>query len=200
MFVPTAQAADDSQEIVILFPPAVIITSPARCPPPVAIVAGGRPLGVQLLVRASCRRGVLRVVMRAWFASVDSVRAYAAMTPNKAETEGAWVRRWDAAAGGGRDDWATCLRLLERAATAANAACDGLASAAASPTCVWGCLSRDEKIKKRLFLDGRRPVKHNNQPTTRARDTGDKGEEVRPVRSAGGALFDRWGRSSWAGG
>ena len=91
MFVPTAQAADDSQEIVILFPPAVIITIPARCPPPVAIVAGGRPLGVQLLVRASCRRGVLREVMRARDASVDSVRAYAAMTPNKAETEGAWV-------------------------------------------------------------------------------------------------------------
>ena len=45
-----------------------------------------------------------------------------------------------------------------------------------------------------------RYFKHNNQPKTHARDAGGKCEEVRPVRSEGGARFDRWGRSSWAGG
>ena len=34
LIIPTAQAADSSQGIVILCPPAVIIASPAPCPPP----------------------------------------------------------------------------------------------------------------------------------------------------------------------
>jgi hypothetical protein len=74
-------------------------------------VAGGLPIAVQLLVRASRRR----------------------------ETEGAWVRRWDAVAGGAGADWATCLRLLERAT--ADVALDGAASTAASSTRVWGGVS-----------------------------------------------------------
>ncbi len=46
----------------------------------------------------------------------------------------------DAVAGGAGADWATCLRLLERtaaAAAAADVACDGAASTAASSTRVW---------------------------------------------------------------
>jgi len=54
------------------------------------------------------------------------------MPPDEAEMEGAWVRRWDAAAGGAGTDWATCLHLLERAAAAADVARDGAASTAAS--------------------------------------------------------------------
>ncbi len=68
---------------------------------------------------------------------LESARAYASMPPEEAETEGAWVRRWDAAAGGAGADWATCLRLLERAA-AADVARDGAALTAASSTCVGG--------------------------------------------------------------
>jgi len=105
-------------------------------------IAGGRPLVAQLLVRASRRRGVLRQVMRARDASgrtpLESARAYASMPPDEAEMEGAWVRRWDAAAGGAGADWATCLRLLECAAAAADVACDGAASTAASSTRVGG--------------------------------------------------------------
>jgi hypothetical protein len=45
------------------------------------------------------------------------------MPPNEAEMEGAWVwTRWRAGQVGA--DWATCLRLLERAAAAAAAAVD----------------------------------------------------------------------------
>jgi len=55
---------------------------------------------------------------------------------DEAETERAWVRQWDAVAGGAGADWATCLRLLERAA--ADVALDGAASTAASLTGVWG--------------------------------------------------------------
>jgi hypothetical protein len=76
------------------------------------------------------------------------------MPPNKAETEGAWVWRWDAVAGGAGANWATCLRLLERAATAADVACDGAASTAELSTRVGGgCLFvPDKKIeKKNLF-------------------------------------------------
>jgi len=44
----------------------------------------------------------------------------------------------DAVAGGAGADWATCLRLLERAAAAAaDVARDGAASTAASSTRVW---------------------------------------------------------------
>ena len=44
----------------------------------------------------------------------------------------------DAVAGGAGADWATCLRLLERAAASAAAvARDGAASTAASSTRVW---------------------------------------------------------------
>ena len=56
--------------------------------------------------------------------------AAAARRLDEAETEGAWVRRWDAVAGGAGADWATCLRLLERAA--ADVALDGAVSTAAS--------------------------------------------------------------------
>jgi len=61
--------------------------------------------------------------------------------PRRGGNGGAWVQRWDTAAGGVGADWATCLRLLERAAAAAAAACDGAASTAASSTRVWGGVS-----------------------------------------------------------
>jgi len=69
---------------------------------------------------------------------LESARAYASMPPDEAETEGAWVRRWDTAAGGAGADWATCLSLLERAAAAADVARDSAASSAASSTRVGG--------------------------------------------------------------
>ncbi len=53
-------------------------------------------------------------------ASPPHPAAAAARRLDEAETEGAWVRRWDAVAGGAGADWATCLRLLERAAAAAS--------------------------------------------------------------------------------
>jgi hypothetical protein len=65
--------------------------------------------------------------------------AAAARRLDEAETEGAWVRRWDAVAGGAGADWATCLRLLERAA--ADVALDGAVSTAASSTRVGGGVS-----------------------------------------------------------
>ena len=63
----------------------------------------------------------------------------------------------DAVAGGAGADWATCLRLLERAAAAAaNVARDGAASTAASSMRVGGVslrsgrrTERDKKIKKK---------------------------------------------------
>jgi hypothetical protein len=72
-------------------------------------------------------------------ASPPHPAAAAARRLDEAETEGAWVRRWDAVAGGAGADWATCLRLLERAA--ADVALDGAASTAASSTGVWGDVS-----------------------------------------------------------
>ena len=80
--------ADDSQVIVNLLPPAVIIESPARCPPPAAIVAGGRPLVVQPLVRTSRCHGLLQEAMQVRDASFNSTHAYASMPPDEAETEG----------------------------------------------------------------------------------------------------------------
>jgi hypothetical protein len=57
-------------------------------------VAGGRPLAAQLLVRASRHRGILREAMRARDASgpipLESVRTYASIPPDEAETEGAY--------------------------------------------------------------------------------------------------------------
>ncbi len=47
----------------------------------------------------------------------------------------------DAVAGGAGADWATCLRLLERAAAAADVARDGAASTAALSTRVGGGVS-----------------------------------------------------------
>ena len=154
---PTAATAATVTIIVIpILPAAGTITSPARCPPPaaivqrkpgalshppVAIVAGGCPLAVQLLVRASRRRSLLQEAMQVRDALVDSACAYASMPPDKAETEGAWVWRRDAAAGGAGYDWATCLCLLERAAAAADVARDGVVLTAASLTRVGGCLS-----------------------------------------------------------
>ena len=87
-------------------------------------------------------------------------RAYASIPPNKAETEGVGVRRWDAAAGGAGADWATCLHLLEHAAAAADVARDGAVLMAASSTRVGGLslhsgrqTERDKKInKKRICL------------------------------------------------
>jgi len=102
----------------------------------------------------------------------ESARAYASMPPDEAETEGVWVRRCDAVVGG------VSLRSGQRT-------------------------ERDKKNeKKNVFaLYGHLPVIQTQQPTkTHARNAGDKCEEVRPVRSAGGARFDRWGQSSWAGG
>ncbi len=90
---------------------------------------------------------------------LESVRAYTSMPTNEAEMEGMWVRQWDAAAGGAGADWATCLRLLERAAAAAAVAHDGAALAAASSTRVGGGMSissgrrteRDKKIEKKYL-------------------------------------------------
>jgi hypothetical protein len=124
------------------------------------------------------------------------------MPPDEAETEGAWVwTRWRAGRAGA--DWATCLRLLERAAAAtaaADIARDSAASTVALSTRVGGVslrsgrrTERDKKIEKTRLCYGRL-AKHNNQPKTHARDAGGKCEEVRPVRSEGGARFDRWGR------
>jgi hypothetical protein len=56
-----------------------------------------------------------------------------------------------------------------------------------------GELNEIKKSKKTRLCYGRL-AKHNNQPKTHARDAGGKCEEVRPVRSKGGARFDRWGR------
>jgi hypothetical protein len=58
----------------------------------------------------------------------------------------------------------------------------------------------DEINEKKNCL--RRPPTGQTQQPTKNTCTGRrrKGEEVRPVRSAGGAQFDRWGRSRWAGG
>jgi len=108
-------------------------------------VAGGRPLEAQLLVHASCRRGVLWEAMRArdvlGRTLLESVIAYASIPPDEAETEGAWLWWWEAAAGGAGADWATCLRLLERASAAANVAGDGAALTAASSMRVGGGVS-----------------------------------------------------------
>jgi hypothetical protein len=65
---------------------------------------------------------------------LKSAHAYTSMPPNKAEMEQAWVWQMDAAAGRAGADWASCLRLLERATAAANIACDGAALMAASST------------------------------------------------------------------
>jgi hypothetical protein len=131
---------------------------------------------------------------------LESARAYASMLPGEAEMEGAWVRRWDAEAGGAGADWATCQRLLERAAAAADVACDGAVSVAASSTRVWGGCLFVLGGKLCLIWPPTCNSKTTTQPKTHARDAGGKFEEVRPVRSTGGAQFDRWGRSSWAGG
>jgi hypothetical protein len=127
-------------------------------------VAGSQFLAAQLLVRASRRRGVLREVMRARDASgrtpLESARAYASIPPDEAETEGAWVRRWDVAAGGVGADWATCLRLLEHATAtaAADVARDGAASTGSSSTRVGGGVS---------LRSGRRTERYEkNQKTT----------------------------------
>ena len=154
---PTAATAATVAIVVIaILLAAGTITSPARCPPPAAIVhckpgalsppaaivAGGRLLAVQLLVRALRCRSLIGEAMQARDASVDSARAYASMPPDKAETEGAWVWRWDAAAGGAGDDWVTFLCLLESAAAAAtDVARDGVALTVASSLRVGGCLS-----------------------------------------------------------
>jgi hypothetical protein len=71
----------------------------------------------------------------------SSRRAYALIPPNEAETEGAWVRWWDVAAGGAGADWATYLRMLELAAAADDVARDGAASTVASSTRVGGGVS-----------------------------------------------------------
>ncbi len=63
------------------------------------------------------------------------------MPPDEAETEGAWVQRWDAVVGGAGANWATCLRLLELAAAAADVTRDGAASTAASSACGGGSVS-----------------------------------------------------------
>ena len=72
---------------------------------------------------------------------LESARAYASILPDEAETEEVWVRRWDVEAGGAVADWATCLRLLERATTAAVVARDGAVLTAASAMRVWGGVS-----------------------------------------------------------
>jgi len=99
----------------------------------------------------------------------------------------------DAVAGGAGADWATCLPPPTSLVTVPRR----------RRRCrrVWGgCLfvpggelNEIKKSKKTRLCYGRL-AKHNNQPKTHARDAGGKCEEVRPVRSEGGARFDRWGR------
>jgi len=74
-------------------------------------------------------------------------------------------------------DWVTCLRLLERAAAAANVTHDGAASTAASMTHVGGgCLfvpgGELNEIKNRKIMSlpyGHRPVIQTQQPTKNTR-------------------------------
>ena len=85
----------------------------------------------------------------------------------------------DAVAGGAGADWATCLRLLERAAAAAAAAAadvarDGAASTAALSTRVGGVslrsgrrTERDKKIEKNTSLLW--PPSQTQQPTKNTR-------------------------------
>jgi hypothetical protein len=84
----------------------------------------------------------------------------------------------DAVAGGAGADWATCLRLLERAAAAAAAAADvardGAASTAALLTRVGGVslrsgrrTERDKKIEKNTSLLW--PPSQTQQPTKNTR-------------------------------
>ena len=100
---------------------------------------------------------------------LESARAHASMPPDETETEGSWVRRWDAAAGGVGADWATCLPLLERTAAAADVARDGAVSTAASSTRVGGVslrsgrrTERDKKNQKKMSL----PPTGNSNTTT----------------------------------
>jgi hypothetical protein len=92
--------------------------------------------------------------------------AAAARRLDEAETEGAWVRRWDAVAGGAGADWATCLRLLERAA--ADVALDGCGG-----RCLFvpgGELNEIKKIEnKRLCLIW--PPTGNSNTTTNQKHT-----------------------------
>ena len=80
----------------------------------------------------------------------------------------------DAVAGGAGADWATCLRLLERAAAAADVARDGAASTAALSTRVGGVslrsgrrTERDKKIEKNTSLLW--PPSQTQQPTKNTR-------------------------------
>jgi hypothetical protein len=83
----------------------------------------------------------------------------------------------DAVAGGAGANWATCLRLLERAAAAAAAADvarDGAASTAALSTRVGGVslrsgrrTERDKKIEKNTSLLW--PPSQTQQPTKNTR-------------------------------
>jgi len=67
------------------------------------------------------------------------------------------VRRWDAVAGGAGADWATCLRLLERAAAADDVARDG-ASTLTSMTNAAGMAPTpdSEEASAALAGEGRR--------------------------------------------
>ena len=146
-------------------------------PPLQKAVDGSWPLTVQLRVRTSGRHGVLREAMRARDASgrtlLESARANASMPPDEAETEGAWVWRWDVAAGGAGANWATFLHLLERTTATANVARDSSTSSAALSMRVGGVslcserqTERDQKIEKNFFaLDSRQPVIQTQQPS-----------------------------------
>jgi len=96
---------------------------------------------------------------------LESARAYASIPPDEAETEGAWVWRWDAAAGGAGANWATCLHLLERVFVPGG-----------EPNYI-------KKIEKMSlpYMAVDRLFKRNNQTKTHSRNAGDKCEEVRPV-------------------
>ena len=90
---------------------------------------------------------------------LESARAYASMPPDEAETEGAWVRtRWRAGRAGA--DWATCLRLLERAAD--DVALDGCGG-----RCLFVPGGELNEMKTIVFaLYGCLPVIQTQQPTT----------------------------------
>jgi len=66
-------------------------------------------------------------------------------------------------------DWVTCLRLLERAAAAANVTHDGAASTAASLFVPGGELNEIKNRKIMSLPYGHRPVIQTQQPTKNTR-------------------------------
>lgn len=82
-------------------------------------VAGGRPLGVQLLMNTLQIRSMLQEALQTTDVSgltpLELAKQYTSMDSEALEVERQSVRRWDVVAGGEEADWDTCQRLLEGA-------------------------------------------------------------------------------------